>query len=357
MVKNKKIKIGVDARAMSRTLTGIGRFCQELIMELSEYPVDIILFSPSPVLNISRYSNVSTCEANFKSRLGCLFWSQFILPYWAYKYKIDIFWGTTHRLPEILSKKIIRVVTIHDMVWLKFPKTMRKTSYLLERLLLPRSLKLSDIILSPSYSTANDIVSFDSRLQKKIHVVHLAPFLRDVNSVKSDLNKLNIIKPYILFVGTIEPRKNLHSLIMAFSLIPITIRNKYQLVISGKEGWGDLNIKKILEDYELEKSVIFTGYVEDGLLIELYKNAYLLTLTSFYEGFGLPIIEAQSHGIPVLTSNVSSMPEIAGEGAVYVNPHDLKDIYKNLKKLSSFFFELHTHKNKIVMRTMKYKCS
>jgi len=323
------IRVGVDARVLSNQLTGIGRYCYELISQLKKTNnLELFLFSPAPIIQDEEFRNkLYIYEANFTSRLGRMIWSQTYLPYLANKSNIDIFWGTSHRLPQLLHKTIPKVVTIHDLVWNKYPETMRPLSYLMERMLMPPALKAADIIVADSFSTANDIIDFDQNLKNKVEIVHLAPFSKAINQ------NPHIKKPYILFVGTIEPRKNLERLIKAFAVLPNSLKKTYQLVICGGSGWGNVIIEKIIQESGLQEEVVITGYVTDNELSNFYKNAYCLAMPSLYEGFGLPILEAHNFGIPVITSRISSMPEVAGEGAIYVDPLSITDISRGLREI------------------------
>ncbi|MBI2330412.1 glycosyltransferase family 4 protein [Candidatus Daviesbacteria bacterium] len=147
--------------------------------------------------------------------------------------------------------------------------------------------------------------------------------------------KNNRPKTYFLFVGTVQPRKNLERLIKAFSCWLLAIgekrkANSEQLIIAGQKGWMSDEIYKLPKKLGIEKRVKFLGYVPEKDLPALYAGAKALVFPSIFEGFGLPILEAQACGCPVLTSNVSSMPEVGGKGAVYVNPYDIDDIVKGM---------------------------
>jgi glycosyltransferase involved in cell wall biosynthesis len=146
---------------------------------------------------------------------------------------------------------------------------------------------------------------------------------------------LGIDQNYLLFVGTLEPRKNLLRLLTSYSRLPVSIKNKAILVIAGGKGWGGVDIKKTVRKLDLERHVRLVGYVDDTMLAALYKNALFLAMPSIYEGFGLPITEAMAHGTPVLTSNNSSMPEVAGEAGLLVDPLSVDSIQKGLIELLS----------------------
>ncbi|MEM1244514.1 MAG: glycosyltransferase family 1 protein, partial [Pseudomonadota bacterium] len=182
-------------------------------------------------------------------------------------------------------------------------------------------------------STANDISEFFPQFAAKIRVIPLSGFMAAKNSSLAFPNFAKINQPYVLFVGTLEPRKNIDKLLQAFSLLPTALRKHFQLVITGANGWGNIILNKLIIKYGLQDNIFSTGYISDEQLISLYQNAYCLALPSLYEGFGLPILEAHSFGIPVLTSNLASMPEVAGDAAIYVDPKNVKSISNGLKTL------------------------
>ena len=142
-----------------------------------------------------------------------------------------------------------------------------------------------------------------------------------------------IEQDYFLFVGTLEPRKNLSRLLQAYSKLSVHVKEQAYLVIVGGKGWGKVDVNKIVEDLDLVKYVGMHGYVDDSKLLNLYKNARFLAMPSLYEGFGLPLLEAMVQGVPVLTSNNSSMPEVAGNAGLFVDAKDVDSIKSSLEIL------------------------
>jgi glycosyltransferase involved in cell wall biosynthesis len=263
-----------------------------------------------------------------------MLWSQTFLPYWAARDGVDVFWGTTHRLPRYLPASVARVVTIHDLVWKYAGETMRPLSRWVERRLMPEAVRLADLIIAVSVSTARDLEAEYPEARGRVRVVYpgapafAAPLGREA------LAALGIKRPYVLFVGTLEPRKNLRRLLRAYALVDEAVRRRHQLVLSGGKGWGGLDIRALVRDAGLDEGqVVVTGYVDDRRLATLYAHARFLAMPSLYEGFGLPLIEAMAFGVPVLTSNRSSMPEVAGAAGVLVDPLDERSIAAGLLAL------------------------
>jgi len=276
---------------------------------------------------------VTLRAAGFRNRVGKMGWSQTYLPYWAARDRVDVFWGATHRLPRYLPASVARVVTIHDLVWKHAGETMRPLSRWVEKRLMPEAVRLADRIVGDSESTAKDLEGEYPEARGRVKVVYPGVPALPVAQGPEALVSMGVVRPYFLFVGTLEPRKNLCRLLMAYARVDDAIRRRYQMVIAGGKGWGGVDIRRIIRDAGLEDQVVVTGYVDDAELATLYANARFLAMPSLYEGFGLPILEAMSHGVPVLTSNRSSLPEVAGDAGVFVDPFDEMSVAAGLLSL------------------------
>lgn len=220
--------------------------------------------------------------------------------------------------------KIPQVVTIHDMATFIFPEQRgRKMSrYLSKRAAIV--CKKAKTVLSVSDSTKKDIVKYLKIPEQKIHRTY--PGLNQLSEPSNLLPFGLQQKQYILCVGTVEPRKNLAGLFKAYLLLSQEIQNKYKLVVCGGKGWNDSEIYESAKPLVDDGKLIFTGFVSDRDLAKLYEDALLFVYPSLYEGFGFPIIEAMSFGLPVITSNISSMPEAAGDAGILVDPTSPKSI-------------------------------
>jgi glycosyltransferase involved in cell wall biosynthesis len=328
------MKVGIDARLLAEPVTGIGRYTAELTRELVKQPGEFYLYSPRPIVVGQWQQENATLRAEcFHRRIGKMFWSQTYLPYWAAKDRLDVFWGTTHRLPHYLSATAARVVTIHDMVWKYAGATMRPLSRWVEKRLMPEAIGLADRIIADSFSTASELEVEYPEARARVRVVH--PGASDLPTPLGlqSLAALGIDRPYFLFVGTLEPRKNLRRLLGAFSQLSADTRARAQFVIAGGKGWNGIDIQAFIAELGLERDVVLTGYVSDKQLATLYAHARFIAMPSVYEGFGLPLVEAMSFGVPALTSNCSSMPEVAGDAGLLVDPLDEKSIAEGLRAL------------------------
>lgn len=332
------MKVGVDARLLSRPRTGIGRYTYEMCKSLSKIEnISLYLYSPAPItldildeISFKKYRS-KTWENPLLRQL----WGETYLPYWANEDEIDVFWGPAHRLPFLLKKSIASVVTIHDLVWKFASKTMRPLSLLLEKYQMPLAVNKADMVVADSLATTNAIADEYKFEQNKIKTIYLAASLTLDGQSEFSLNNINIEKPYFLFVGTLEPRKNLKSLLIAYAKLPNEIKQKANLIIVGGKGWGGVDLENEILRLELSEYVSLLGFVNDVELAYLYNSALFLAMPSLYEGFGLPLLEAMSFGTPVLTSDNSSMPEVAGEAGLLVNANDVSSIKDGLERLIS----------------------
>lgn len=317
------MKIGIDGRNLLSGTDGIGRFVHNATMALAALGNDVVVYAPGRIsahYDIPR--GVSLRTAGFKGPLARTFWGQAVLPSLARRDRVEVFWGPSHRLPIVLGSGMARVVTIHDLVWLHAPETMRTRTWLGDRMLMKPALRAADVVVADSGATAAALTRAYPWLESQVSTVAPGTAALPAPGDVSSLEPLGITRPYALFVGTLEPRKNLGNLIKAYSLLPAGARSTCDLVIVGGKGWKQTRLAELVRRDGLETNIKFAGFVDDRVLATLYANCLFLAMPSLYEGFGFPIIEAQSFGKPVLTSNTSSMPEVAGNNAVLVDPEE-----------------------------------
>jgi glycosyltransferase involved in cell wall biosynthesis len=323
------IKIAVDARLLSRPLSGIGRYTLHMCRALSKFSdVSLCLYSPASISDeiIIQLKTGIYRTRTYKNVILRQLWSETHLPLWAKKDEVDVLWGPAHRLPRWIPKNIGRVVTIHDLVWKFAGDTMKPLSRWLEYYQMPPAVRAADRIVTDSQTIADAVINEFCVNPDKLAVVPLATTLANKTPDLEALHELGISRPYVLFVGTHEPRKNLMRLITAYSRVGASLRDNNLLVIVGGKGWGGTNPRQIAADLGLENNVRVVGFVSDATLAALYVKALCLVLPSIYEGFGLPLVEAMSYGIPILTSNNSAMPEVAGDAALLIDPLDVDSI-------------------------------
>ena len=331
-------RIAVDARMLSRQLNGMGRYTLKICAELLKTKgISLYLYSPAPLLDqyLCELEGAFIKTCNIHSRVLQHAWGETYLPIWASNDKVDVFWGPAHRIPRFLPKNIPRVVTIHDLVWKYARSTMPLVSFLLERMQMPFAINNCDYIVTVSNTTAKSISDEFNIAPNKLAVTALGASLTTKPNSVSSLQKLGISSPYFLFVGTLEPRKNLAMLLAAYSNLPDSIKLINKFVIVGGTGWGGVDLKNMINRLNLDAHIVLLGHVDDMILTTLYTNASFLVMPSIYEGFGLPLIEAMNFGTPVLTSNNSSMPEVAGNAGLFVDAQDVNSITDGLHQMIS----------------------
>lgn len=228
------------------------------------------------------------------------------------------------------------VSTIHDLTPLIFPAWHQFHRVVSSKMLFPRLIRDSDKLIAVSQNTKNDIIKYYRVKEEKISVIPLGAS-KDYKQLDSQITdsvkkKYHLTSPFILFVGTLEPRKNLPSLLKAFAIVKEN-NPLVKLVIAGQKGWKYSDICTTIAYVHLEKEVIFLNYIAHEDLPALYNAADLFVYPSLYEGFGLPPLEAMQCGIPVITSDTSSLPEIMGEGGIMVNPLDIRELADKISLL------------------------
>jgi len=248
----------------------------------------------------------------------------------------DLLFVPAHVLPIVHPRR--SVVTIHDLGYLYYPQAHR----LLDRLYLDLSTRYNaraaTHLIADSSATERDLIERYGTNPDKITVIYpgydntVFQPTRDKEVIEAVKARHGIAGDYILFVGTLQPRKNLARLIEAFSNLQYPISN-IQLLISGKKGWLYEEIFRRVEELGLEERVVFTDYVPEGDLPALLSGARLFVFPSLYEGFGMPVLEAMACGTPVVCSNTSSLPEVAGDAALLVDPLDVGELAAALARV------------------------
>ncbi len=254
-------------------------------------------------------------------------WNWLPIPYQSlFPDKADLSIFFNYIVPPHIGGRVI--TTIHDMTWLRFPETMDKRNRKRLREGMDRSILRSDHILTISRFSKQEIVDLLGIPEERISVVPCAPSLSsDAEDFTLCVEKFHITKPYLLYLGTIEPRKNLVRLLKAYSLLKKEQGIVHQLVLAGGRGW---ELEEIYRMAENTSGVVLTGYLTAAEKNTLYQNATAFVFPSLYEGFGIPPLEAMSLGCPVISSHAASLPEVVGEAARLVDPLDENDIAQGI---------------------------
>ncbi len=330
-----KQRIAIDIRGISGERTGKEWYTLSLLTALGNIDKDdeYFLFTRHPVNNINLPKNFHIVE----KKIPLLFWHPYFM--WQIRaYKIDILLATaSYIVPSLLMGKKPKVITvIHDTIAFLFPRRHQAKATTIERFTLKKTLNHSSCVVAVSQNTKSDIERLFEISPEKIVVIPEAA--REQFSVPRDPQKTAELKKtyeihqrYLLFIGTLEPRKNLVRLIKAYKLLPAQLQKEYQLVIVGRKGWYYKEIFGEIAGTLLEKQIIFTGYVPDQDLPYLLHGATGFVLPSLYEGFGLPILEAFACNTPVITTPNSSLKEIAKDDCLYFDPYDIHDMKVKLR--------------------------
>ena len=238
--------------------------------------------------------------------------------------------------PFVHGKKI---VTIHDMVIKAYPETVRFRTKQVLNTGMKKSMRRADVIITDSEFSKSEIIKYYPKYKEKIQVVYCGVNTEKFHPV-TDHTKIDNVKKslgingdYFLYLGTIEPRKNLERLIEAYSILVSKNENVPLLVMAGGKGWLNSAIYSKVTEYGIEKNVIFTQYIPDEDLCPLINGATAFVFPSLYEGFGMPPLEAMACGVPVVTSGEASLPEVAGDCAVIVDAYSPESISDGMYKI------------------------
>lgn len=299
-----------------------------------------IIIAAPPYLTFDipiRFSKITLCQlkpqALFSKPIYNYTINQLLLPFLLRNYHIDVVFSPTALFPIFYGLK--NIVTIHDCAYRRFKAKGNLMSEILLHLFTLAAKFLARKIITVSYFSKKELIKLYKISQHKIEVLYEAtPLLPKTNSLNTQaiIKKLEIQKPFFLHIGITRPQKNIIRLLKAFKLFSQKHQN-YSLILVGKIDTRFINIKENIKTLNLTFRVKQTNFINNDEKIVLLQNAKALILPSLYEGFGLPLLEAQSLGIPVITSNCASMPEIAGKGALLVNPYKTKEIAKAMAKI------------------------
>lgn len=332
------MKITIDATGLSPHKTGTVTYLVEILAQWNSDATvahDFVVFC---TIRTRHHFDELQLDKRFLLlivpviKLAQMIWQQTMLPLFLLRHKVDVHWGPGFVLPLIGVCPM--VVTIHDMTFDLFPEAHEPIKRLYFPFMIRRAVKRASRVLVDSESTASDLDRLIPSSTEKTVVAHLAARTLSVKRVSPNLDVRSPAQenptsgPYVLFIGTLEPRKNLHRLLQAWKQLSVSTCFEYRLIVVGVKGW----MVEQLED-EVNDNVEFVGHVPDHQLQAYLKGASCFVYPSLYEGFGLPVIEAMAAGIPVLTSNVGATCEIAQGAAVLLDPMSVKDIENGLRKL------------------------
>jgi glycosyltransferase involved in cell wall biosynthesis len=340
------MRIGFDYTAAVRQGAGIGRYARQLFRALIELDVrnEYVLLvagrgvAPSegtqglghdPELGaLAARPNVRVVNVPLSDRSLMILWHRLRLPLWVELFcgPLDLFHCPDFTLPPL--RRASGVLTVHDLSFIRVPESAHPglRTYLMQAV--PRSVLRADWVLADSNCTKRDLIELTGVAAERLVVVYPGVERRfkqvnDASVREAARERYQLPSRFVLALSTLQPRKNFERLIEAYARLPETLRRDVKLVIAGGRGWLYEGIFETVQELQLGEAVQFPGYIADQDLPTLYSLAELFALPSLYEGFGLEPLEAMACGTPVVTSNVSSLPEVVGDAALSVDPLDV----------------------------------
>lgn len=321
------MRIGIDTQATAGRRSGLGVYTAQLVahLKLADSENEYVLLGNSRIVGERTYHR--------------LIWENATLPLQAFKKKVDVLHTPAFAAP-FWKGKWRTVVTIHDLIGKLFPQNLSVISRWYWGIWIPSINRCADRIIVDSECTKQDLIRHLRTKSDKIRVVPLAAGdhfrpRKNPDEIQRVCNRFCIRRPYILFVGNVEPRKNLLHIMRAFAKVVQDKKFDHSLVIVGSQSWDYPAALSLMKELDLSDRVNFLNYVNEDDLVGLYNGGDLLVFPSLYEGFGLPILEAMKCGMPVLTSNLSSMPEVAADAAYYVDPYREGEIESGIEAILS----------------------
>jgi glycosyltransferase involved in cell wall biosynthesis len=335
------MRVGVNLKFFNKDETdGYGYFTKEVFVSLAwQYPWHrFIFFFDRPFdTSIKFPENVEPVVINFKSRNALAFacWFSVNIPFALQKHHVDVlinpdgFCSLTTLVPQVLL--------LPHLAFKHYPKFVPKHQLWFNKIFIPKFLRKATVIITVSNYSKQDIVhQYKSKEQKVLVVGNAAKSIfKPIDWVERETIKEKFSGgcEYFIFIGAVHPRKNLMNLLKAFSLFKKWQKSNMKLLVTGKLSWQFKDIVERLKTFKYRDEVKMLGYLPEETLAKVLAAAYALVYPSYFEGFGLPILEAMQCEVPVLTSNVSSMPEVAGDAALYAHPSNAEEIAAQMKRI------------------------
>lgn len=336
------MRILLDARTVGREFSGVGNYVLELVRAFARTDEDaefhLVVRGATALRDApldGRFRFLETSVSHESHPKGDL-WVEWILPRIAAARGVDVVHGPAFLVPT-RPLRSASVVTVHDLVAFQYPGTIPWKYGVYMRWLIRRVVRAATRVITDSTSVGNSVRDILGAPAERVDVVPLgvAERFRDPGPavVDATARRLGLPRPYVLFVGNLEPRKNLPGLLRAFRTVRASHADPMHLVVAGKLAWKSGPLRGELSASDLQGVVHVTGYVAPGDLPALYAGAEVFAFPSFWEGFGLPVLEAMACGTPVVAADVASIPEVCGGAAVLVDPRSPESIADGILSL------------------------
>jgi glycosyltransferase involved in cell wall biosynthesis len=339
--RERKLRLGVDIRPFYEPLTGIGWYLHFLLHEMAKRDdVELFLFGDArvtdhgPRLHTELPAGVHDCTFDLRGKpLSALSRPLTAAAYvgWLEAAGCDLFFGANYFLPRLHAAVARRrVVTVHDLTYRRFPELLqRETLDNLERHM-SREITQADAVICVSEATRQDLIRFYDIDPSRAVTIHSG--LETLPA--SVAHELDLPPRYLLFVSTIEPRKNLGALLDAFETLKDAGEYPGALVVVGRVGWKSDEVVKRMRTSRWHNDIRHLDYLPSGALANVYAGAELFVFPSIYEGFGFPLLEAMAHGVPTIAARSSSLPEIGGDAALYFDPRDAGELATAIRRVA-----------------------
>ncbi len=330
------MNIGVDVRCfLEKNYSGVSIYTQNVLLSLARIsPNDNFILHANSFSRINYWpqfksNNINNLITHYPSKIISLSSLMFSRPYFdRWLNRPDIYWVPGNNFIN-LSNQVTKVYTCHDLSWHVFPEFYsRKGRIWHQALQLSKKYFAAEKIIAVSECTKNDILRFFPKIKsEKIEVIHsgISSMSLSEEQINRQTKILSLPENFILYLGNIEPRKNILSLIAAFNKINKNFPDFY-LIIAGGSGWHRGYSKQVFRAIRKNSHIKYLGYVSEEQKFVLYNKAKLFVFPSYYEGFGFPPLEAMSQNCPVIASQTSSLPEVIGSAGVLINPLAVNDI-------------------------------
>jgi Glycosyltransferase len=329
--------IGINAQLLSNSQNyrngGVSRYIRYLLTNLAQQPGDheytVFVNGQEVGEQLAQHPQITYVAAPWSEKYPAarIAWEQFTLPTLIRQRHIDILHSPVNVLPERLPRQCAGIITLHDLAFLRYPQTLTRAKRLYHQTLTVHSIKRATMIIAVSESTKRDTHELIGIPNERIQTIYTCIDKRFTNVLNTEevqkfRGEHGLSAGFILYLGTLEPRKNISTLIDAYARLRKEHGRTEKLVLAGGKGWLYNDIFAKVQQLGLEQEVLFPGFIADKEQPLWYQAASVFAYPSLYEGFGIPVAEALACGTPVVTSNVSSLPEAGGENALCVDPYD-----------------------------------
>lgn len=333
LTEQRPLVLAYDAKRLFNNFTGLGNYSRTLVKNLHAYfpQHQYHLFTPKVVKNSDTeyFLDHPSFTIHTPDRWNP-FWRSFGMADQINEIKPDIYHGLSHELPFGINSEIKKVVTFHDLIYEKFPNQFNAWDRKMYQWKYKNSVQRADAVIAISQSTKDDLIKIYGTEPKKIDVIYQScgeAFQQALLS-KNDQSK----DSFYLYVGSIIERKGLMQCVLAYSKLPDKYRRKFLVIGHGDNDYFK-QVKEMIQYHKLESSFIFINGLSNAELVQKYDECFCLVYPSIYEGFGIPLIESLFRHKPVITSDISSLPEASGPGALHIDPYNPKQLADAMIKM------------------------